>query len=413
MKLEISVNEAMEVINSLQRRPEKLFEMMRIDIREQVSQYLSSLMEAELSAHLGRGKYERTEGPKNHRNGSYERKYTIKNIGEVEVKVPRDRNGEFRTEVLPRSKQYEEDLALDMSMLFLSGVSTRTLSLLSKRLIGRRISHAEISKANKELSNAVEHWRMRDLSETPIKYIFVDGVNFQVRIDKSIERIPILAAIGVQEDGRKTVLSLQSGDKESASAWRQFFKDLKQRGLQSDKVLLGVMDGLTGLEKVFQEEFPKSKVQRCQVHVRMNVMSKVPRKLQKEVGDEVRSIFYASSKRKALKFWREFETKWEPTIPSAVGSLRRSVNSCLTYLDFPEEEWVSLRTTNVIERLNKEFKRRTKPMEIMAGETSVYRILGFICLKMELNWRSNPVGKTGKNLPFFKKQLAQEQIHTK
>ncbi|MCK4667363.1 IS256 family transposase [Candidatus Dependentiae bacterium] len=397
----------MEVINRMQQQPEKLFEMMRLDIKEQVSNYLSSLMEGELSHFLGRDPYERVGGKSNHRNGNYPRKFTIKNIGEVNVKVPRDRNGDFQTSVLPRSKQYENEIALDMSLLFLSGVSTRSLSMLSKRLLGRKISHGEISKANKELSNAVENWRMRDLSNMHIKYIYIDGVNFKVRIDKGIKLLPILAAIGVKNDGTKTVLSLQAGDKESARNWRQFFKDLKSRGLRGDLVQLGIMDGLSGLEKVFKEEFINSKIQRCQVHVRMNVMSKVTKKLQQEVGDDLRSIFYASSKKKALEFNKAFVERWEKELPSATKSLQRSLQSCLTYHSFPEEEWISLRTTNVIERLNKEFKRRTKPMEIMAGEISVYRILAFICLKMELHWKSNPVGKVKNNLPFFKEKLAQ------
>ena len=198
------------------------------------------------------------------------------------------------------------------------------------------------------------------------------------------------------------VLGLQSGDKESASNWRQFFKDLKQRGLGTKGVTLGVMDGLPGLEKVFKEEFPKAKVQRCQVHVARNVLAKVPRKFKQDVADDMRSVFYASSRRKALEMFAAFKDRWETPAPSAAKCLENSLGACLTFFDYPEEEWISLRTTNLIERLNKEFKRRTKPMEILAGETACYTLLSFICLKMELHWRSNPVGKVRKNLPFFR-----------
>ena len=285
--------------------------------------------------------------------------------------------------------------------MFLMGMSTRTLAMMSERLIGRKISPAEVSNANKELIDAVENWRTRDLSTESIKYLFVDGVCFSMRVDGSIENVPVLVAIGVTEAGRRLVVGIQAGDKESASSWREFFKDLKGRGLDGQKVTLGVMDGLTGLEKVFGEEFPKARVQRCQVHLARNVLAKVPMKLKESVADDMRSIFYASSKRKAMEFFESFKQRWEKDVPSAVKCLSRSIDSALTFMSFPEDEWISLRTTNIIERLNKEFKRRTKPMEIVAGEKACYTLLSFICLKMELHWRSNPIGKVRHNLPFF------------
>jgi putative transposase len=304
--------------------------------------------------------------------------------------------------VIPKSIQYEDELRQQLSMMFFTGVSTRSLSMISERLIGRKISHSEVSNANKSLIDAVERWRNRDLSEESIKYLFVDGVCFNMRIDKSIEMVPILVAIGVTETGHKLVLNLQAGDKESASSWREFFKDLKQRNLNGRKVRLGIMDGLPGLQTVFKEEFANAKVQRCQVHVARNVVAKVPRKLKQAVADDMRSIFYASSKHKALEFFSQFRQRWQKDLPSAVKCLERSIDACLNFFNFPEEEWISLRTTNIIERLNKEFKRRTKPMEIVAGEQSCYTLLAFICIKMEIHWRSNPIGKVRKNLPFFK-----------
>ncbi len=133
-----------------------------------------------------------------------------------------------------------------------------------------------------------------------------------------------------------------------------------------------------------------------------NVLAKVPRKLKQAVADDMRSIFYASSKPKALEFYSKFRQRWQKDLPSAVKCLERSIDACLTFFNFPEEERISLRTTNIIERLNKEFKRRTKPMEIVAGEQSCYTLLAFICIKMEIHWRSNPIGEVRKNLPFFK-----------
>ena len=230
-----------------------------------------------------------------------------------------------------------------------------------------------------------------------------DGVNFSIMVGGSVEKVPVLVVIGVREDCIRTVLGLQAGDKESASNWREFFKDLKRRGSDCSTVLLEIMDGLPGLEKVFKEEFPKAKIQRCQVHVARNVLAKVPRKLKDTISDELRSIFYASSREKAIEFFEQFKSRWERGIPSVVKCLERSLEACLTYLEFPEDEWICLRTTNAIERVNKEFKRRTKPMEILAREMSCYTLLAFICLKMEVNWQSKPIGKVGKNLPSLKK----------
>ncbi len=403
MKMEITVAEVMDIINGIHEEQQNLFEMIRENVQETVGQYLSILMDNELSHFLGRDRYVRCHENTNHRNGSYHRKFTLKGIGKIDLKVPRDRNGLFSSEVIPRSKQYEDVLREDLSVMFLAGISTRTLSMMSERLIGRRLSAGEISNVSKELTAAVEAWRERDLSTEPIKYLYIDGTNFSMRIDGSVEKVPVLAVIGVTTAGYRTVLGLQAGDKESATNWRELFKDLKRRGLDVGTIVLGIMDGLPALERVFKEEFPKAKTQRCQVHVARNVLAKVPQKLKKQIGDEVRSMFYVSSKAKALEFFEQFKVTWEQEIQSAVKCLENSLESCLTYLQFPEDEWLCLRTTNVIERVNKEFKRRTKPMEILAGERSCYMLLAFVCLKMEVHWRSKPIGKVPENLPSLKK----------
>jgi len=398
VKVEISVPEVIQVFKELQDQPGKILELVRVEMPKAVGDYLSEMMKLEITRFLGRQPYERTE-ESNHRNGSYGRSFALKGIGEVAVKVPRDRKGAYQTQVIPRSKQYEDELRQDIAVLFLSGVSTRTLAMISQRLIGHRVSAAEVSRCSRQLVNAIEKWRNRDLRLTKFKYLFCDGVYFEMRVGKTIEKVAVLVIIGVTESGQKQVIGLQSGDKESAANWRELFKDLKHRGLDSQSVTLGIMDGLSGLEKVFREEFARGKVQRCQVHVTRNVVAKVPQKLKQKVADDIHSIFYASSREKAQEFSAQFVEHWQKDVPSAVKCLQNSLDSCLTFFDFPQEEWISLRTTNVIERLNKEFKRRTKPMEIVAGETACYTLLAFISIKMELHWRSNPVGKVRYNLP--------------
>jgi len=403
MELKVSVSEAIALIKEVENVPAKILEYIGMNIQKEVGTFLTNLMDKELTDHVGRERYERKEGNSDYRNGAYTRTFCIKGIGDVEVRVPRDRNGDFQTQVLPRCQRYDQRITEDLAVMYMTGISTRTLSLLSKRLIGRSLSPQEVSNASADLKEAVEKWRNRDLSGEKIKYLFVDGVNFRMRIGGSIELVPVLVAIGAREDGTKLVLSLQSGDKESATSWREFFRDLKTRGLDGSLMRLGIMDGLTGLEKVFMEEFPHAKVQRCQVHVARNVLAKVPKKLKQTVADDLRSVFYASSRKKADEFAVAFQEKWEKECPSAVKSLSNSLDACLTFFSFPEEEWISLRTTNLIERLNKEFKRRTKPMEIVAGENACYLLLAFISLKMEMNWRTTKIGKVRPNLPLYKK----------
>jgi len=184
--------------------------------------------------------------------------------------------------------------------------------------------------------------------------------------------------------------------------YKFIFHDLKQRGLQSSFVTLDIMDGLPALEKTFKEEFINAKVQRCQVHLSKNILSKVTRKEKQHLADDLRSIFYASTKDKALKFYEVFIDKYAKDFPSAVKSLQRSLQSALTFFDFPAEDWISIKTTDVIERLNKEFKRRTKSMEILAGESSCYNLLAFISLKMESYWATKPIGRFTSNRPGLK-----------
>jgi len=300
VKVEISVAEMIQVFNKIQEQPEKILEMVKVDIPQAVGGYLSEIMRLELTKYLGRQPYERTE-ESNYRNGSYPRRFTRKGIGELPVQVPRDLKGEYQTQVIPRSKRYEDELRQDIVVMFLSGVSTRTLAMISHRLIDHKISSGEVSWCSQELVGAIESWWNRNLSSMRFKYLCCDGVYFEMRVARTIEMVPVLVVIRVTEIGQKQVVVIQFEDKESASRWRETFKDLKSRGLDSQMVTLGIIDGLSGLGKVFREEFPKGKIQRCQVHVARNVLAKVPRKLKQEVADDIRSIFYASSREKALE----------------------------------------------------------------------------------------------------------------
>jgi putative transposase len=382
-----------------------LMELMKLDIKSQATDFINGLMDCEFELFLGRNKYERVSGieisERHLRNGHYQRAFAVKGLGRLTVKVPRDRGGKYQTKVIEPYKRNEASLEEDIAILYLLGQSTRSLSLISERLLGTKISASKVSECSGRLIESVEKWRTRPITE-PFKYLYLDGTNFAMRIEQKIVKVCVLVVIGVDENGMKQVLALQAGDKESAGTWRQLFKDLKARGLNKDAVKLGIMDGLPGLEKVFTEEFSSAKIQRCQVHVARNIMSKVPHGLKEKVADDIRSVFYASSKTKALEFFAEFKKKYEKDVPSAVKCLESSLESTLSYLAFPQEEWLSLRTTNPIERLNKEFKRRTKSMEIVAGEASCYNLLAVISLRMEIYWRKHPI-TFQKSLPWFKR----------
>ena len=391
LELRLNLPEVAEFVKMIPNSKEKLLELMRYDLKQNATDFVNSVLSCELDLFLGRGKYERQETTsRNLRNGHYLRRFGVKGLGKIEVRIPRDRKGLFKTQILPKYERIEGQLKEDMAMLYIMGLSTRNFSLVSERLFGYRVSHEQVSNCAAKLSEGVEKWRTRRIT-TPFKYLYLDGTNFKMRIGKQVELVNVLVVIGVGEDNVKQVLALQAGDKESASSWREVFKDLKSRGLQKEKVLLGIMDGLPGLESVFEDEFPNGKVQRCQVHVARNVLCKVPQKKKKEIADGMRSVFYASSRKKADELFKEFKSKHEKTLPSAVKCLESSLSSTLRFFDFPNEEWLALRTTNPIERVNKEFKRRTKSMEIVAGEQACYNLLAVVCLKFEAYWKRFPL----------------------
>jgi putative transposase len=404
IELKINPSDLKDYVNSIPKIKDHFFDFIKMDMKQAAKDFINGLMEAEFELFIGREKYTRQSllsvRERTVRNGSYNRSFAIKGIGKLSVTVPRDRKNFYQTNILEKYQRTELAIKEDMAILYLLGTSTRSLELISQRLLGYKVSHSQISQCASALCESVEKWRCRPIDEE-IKYLYLDGTNFKMRVSGSIELVTVLVVIGVTKSGHKKVLALQAGDKESASNWRELFKDLKLRGLNKEKVLLGIMDGLPGLEKVFNEEFPNAQIQRCQVHVARNVLCKVPQKIKQEVADDVRSIFYAKSRSKADKFVNEFKNKWDKKIPIAVKCLESSLESTLRYFKFPEEEWVALRTTNPIERLNKEFKRRTRSMEIVAGESSCYNLLAVISLRMEVYWQRHPI-TFQKALPWFK-----------
>ena len=403
MKVETKVPEVRDVFKQVLADPGSMFELLNIDLKAQAERVVEEMLKAELTAFLGHERYQPVgDGRlKRYRNGSYPRTYQTKRLGALKVRMPRERSGQFHSKLLQRYRRREASLERDVALLFLGGFSTRSVQLVSKTLLGSAVSAGEVSRVTAELAAGIETWRTRPLGPMPVKYLIIDGVTFLMRVRGSVEHVPMLVVIGVLVDNRKVFLAIQQGSKDAASEWREVFRDLKARGLQAQQIQLGIMDGLSGLQSVFAQEFPQAKVQRCQVHVARNVLGKVPHKLRGQVADQLRDVFYASSREKARAAFERFASDYRSTIPSAVSCLRSALEQCLTFYSFPEEEWMGLRTTNAIERVNKEFRRRTKPMEVLAGERSAYVLLCFVALKLEQHWKHAPLGVN--NLPVLQK----------
>lgn len=243
VKAETNVPKVKELFKSVMAEPSRLFEMMEFDMREIAERTLSQMLKVELTRHLGREKYVRAmEGQTNRRNGSYSKKYTIKNLGELSIKVPRDRESTYSSKLIEKYDRYDKRLEKDVSLMWLSGLSTRGIELISKTVLGRHISHGEVSHINNELLTGIDNWRTRDLAQFPIKYMYIDGVNFEMRCEKTIEKIPMLVVVGVRKDNNQRMfLAIQKGDKDSATSWRQVFKDLKARGLSKDLICLSLL----------------------------------------------------------------------------------------------------------------------------------------------------------------------------
>ncbi len=398
LKVQLSIPDLkaqIQAVREMALDPVATLQTLVSDLRPRFEEWMNDLMKAELSLHLGREAYQRSAVKGNHRNGYRARRITMKPLGTLELRIPRDREGSFQTGLVPERIQYDPKIEPDLQMLFLGGASTRTVELMSERLFGRRLSSNEVSQANKKLSKPVEAWRNRSLAGEKYLYLFVDGTNFSMRRGQEIEKQCVRVVVGVTEDRHRQVLALQAGDKESATAWKEVFGDLVRRGLDPSTVQLGVMDGLPGLEQAFLSAFRSAKVQRCQVHKARNVLVKVRKKDRKTVAHEMREVFYAGDSLSAKRALERFRDKWRVIYPDAVRCMERDFDAVTAFLEFPELEWMHLRTTNIIERLNKEFKRRTKPMEIVAGEESVYLILAFVAMKMEVSWRNAPFRNSG------------------
>jgi putative transposase len=384
MKIVVRIADVVQLARRFEESPTLAMREVVTEMRAGVRDVLERVMAAELELFLGRG-----EEAGNKRNGFVSRAFGIKGVGTVKLRVPRDRGGRFSSNVIPSNRRYDAATEKDVALLNLAGLSTRMLAQMSDRLLGIRVSATEVSNALHTIVPAAKAFLSRPLGDRKWMYLYVDGTNFRVR-RSTVGIEPTLVVLGVDETGRKSVLSMVQGDKDSRSAWDAVFVDLKERGLDGSCVVAGIMDGLPGLGDAFREAFPNSKVLRCWVHKARNVMPLVPRRYQAAFQVAWNAVAYADSLDIARAAFARLKATWSKDAGDAVERLERDIEALLAHYAFPPEHWDALRTTNPIERVNKEFKRRSKAMEVVSPN-GLKPLLAFTAIRLEYGWVQTPI----------------------
>lgn len=380
MKIIVRVQDVVLMARRFKASPVEAMRDVVMSTKDAVRDALEQIMMAELELFLGE---DAQKG--NKRNGVVTRSFGVKGIGTIQVRVPRDRRGKFKSSVVPPKRHYDKLIEQDLALLHLAGLSTRTLSQLSHKILGVRVSHAEVSNSLHTIIPGARKFLERSLRDRQFMYLYVDGTGFHVRRQNTVGREPVLVVIGVDTEGKKSVLCMSPGDKDSRPAWERVFADLKGRGLDHLTVKLGIMDGLPGLAEAFVSAFPNSVVARCWVHKIRNVLTHVPRRYQALFKQGLDGIMYADSLEAAQHAWTALQAAWAPTCENALDCLRKDRDALLQHYNFPKEHWVALRTTNPIERVNRECKRRSKAMDTV-GPVGLQALLAFTALRLEANW---------------------------
>jgi putative transposase len=332
--------------------------LLKEKLRWAVRITLVEVLEDEVEALVGAGRYQRTDQRRDYRNGHYTRDLGT-SVGQiVDLPVPRTRSG-FRTQLFERYQRRQAELDEAIGDMFIRGVSTEGVGQVVEVLTGSRPSPSTVSRVFHSLEDEFEAWKKRPLQESYL-YAFADGTYFTVIYDHEGTKMPILAVIGINDKGERDVLAFTIGECENQSAWEGLLDDLKERGLK--ELGLWVSDGHKAMLNALEAKFPGTPRQRCVKHKMENVLGYVPKKQRDQLLPELRAIFYQDSREKAEQEVAAFCAKYESLYPSAVECLRRDLGACLTFYAFPEVHWRTIRTSNIIERLFHEVKRRSHKM---------------------------------------------------
>lgn len=327
-------------------------------VRNSAEETLNGLLEQEAQQLTNAARYERSKERQGYRSGHYNRNLTTTS-GNVTLKMPKLKGVSFETAIIERYRRRESSVEEALIEMYLAGVSVRRVEDITEALWGTKVSPATISKLNKKAYVHIEEWRNRPLHGGKYPYIYVDGIYLKRNWGGEFENVSILVAIGVNEDGYREVLGAAEGMKEDKASWVNFLKWLRGRGLEGVKLLVG--DKCLGMLEAVGEVFPEAKYQRCTVHFYRNVFSVVPRSKMKLVAKILKAIHAQESKAAAQEKAKQIVlTLREMKLQEAAKKVENGIEETLSYMSFPYEHWTRIRTNNVIERLNREIRRRTR-----------------------------------------------------
>ena len=327
-------------------------------VRGSVEETLNELLEQEAEKLTQAAWYERNEARQGYRSGHYDRNLTTTS-GEVTLHVPRLKGVTFETAIIERYRRRESSVEEALIEMYLAGVSVRRVEDITEALWGTKVSAATVSELNKKAYVHIEEWRNRPLQGGKYPYVYVDGIYLRRNWGGEYENVAVLVAIAVNEDGYREVLGAAEGMKEDKASWQSFFQWLKKRGLDGVRLIVG--DKCLGMLEAAGEVFPEAKYQRCTVHFYRNVFSAVPQSKMKTAAQMLKAIHAQESRKAAREKARIVAEELRAMkLKEAAKKVEDSIEETLTYYDFPSEHWLKIRTNNVIERLNREIRRRTR-----------------------------------------------------
>jgi transposase-like protein len=367
-------------------------EVLQERLRLAIKYTMIQVLEEEVDAFVNASPYQRTPERRDQRNGSYERDLGT-SMGVIEdLPVPRTRQG-FRTELFERYQRRQAELDQAILEMFVGGVSTAGVGEVVEALSGVDLSPSTVSRIFHSLDEEFEGWKSRQL-QSHYLYVFADGTYFTVIYGEEGCKMPILAAIGIDETGKRDVLAFTVGERENQNAWEDLLENLKSRGVA--QIDLWITDGNPAMLNAIGSQFTSSQRQRCMKHKIENVLSYIPEKQQESVRAELKAIFYQNSREKADQLTAAFIEKHTPIYPSAIDCLQRDWEACLTFYSFPEKHWKFIRTTNVIERLFGEVKKRSHKMAAaFRNEDSCMLMFYAVIRSLKLRRISVPEMNTG------------------
>jgi transposase-like protein len=359
-------------------------------LRRRVLEAMEIVLEEELSEALGSSRYERSESRRGYRNGSEKRTITT-SLGSEEIEIPRGRvfesdgeTTEFQSELLPRYSRRTQ--AVDDAVLgvYLAGGNSRRIRKALEPLLGtKHLSKSAVSRVVSRLKDLFAIWSDRDLSEESYPILYLDGVHLKVRLAGRVVSVPVLIALGADESGNKRLVAMRICTSEAEVHWSSLIADLRQRGLRAPLLIIG--DGHKGLQKAARA-WPGASVQRCTVHKLQNLLDHCPVHARPELRRDYRAIITAEDAMAAKAAHAAFVKKWEALCLSVAKSLIEAGDALLTYFSFPKAMRKSLRSTNALENLNREFRRRTKTQASFPNEqgaiTLLYGLIAFGQIRM-------------------------------